>query len=765
MVIRSRQFRKRQALLIAGLAALCLAVAPLGAARSADQTPSANGSEIAVTLPLSGGDSAFGQGTLQGIQLAIEEANAEGSQPHIDLVTYDDKTSDDTAKDLAVKIVVSRAILMLGPANSSASLSAGPVSQAGMVSLTPTAAADSVTKNPTTFRVDFPNSEQGEMLATYLVGVLGHRQAAVVVVDSAYGHTLRTGFERAARQLKLDAQYFLFKSTEDSEQLAQQIAADASKPAIVFLTLDADAARTLTTLRHLGASGPFLGSDAVGDEGFGARLANLPEEQRQRGYFTDGMYAISPMMLDSAQAGLLDFAECFRARFGGDPPWFAASDYDAARLAAATVRAVAAGGNADPRAERRAALTFLLSLNNPTQAVPGVLGPLWFDENRGRQQAIRVGLFSQGRFNSAPLQIVPVTNPDPAEIVSGAVFEMDTGRFARLQRVVYTGMFVNEIPRVDLARSSFAADFYVWLRFAKDAGPNSPDPTHINFPSLMSGNFDRARPAVQRATTDGIEYRLWRVQGEFRNDFDLHRFPFDRQTLSLPFINARAAVDQIVYVLDKRGSGRAQNIPSTANLDKMAELSAQLAEISVPVSRAAFRNLTQWSLLGVHERRENLVTESGLGDPNRVGAESYRELSGFLIGVEMERRSMATLAKDAVATLSDDLDHVCFALFPGGPGQGKGHGGDYRCAVRRRAFDCDQLATWQYRLHACGRVRVLLPVSALRCLRSRAERLRASRRGGVAVITECWTRIAFVPAVAGTAAGAIGLSLSQSGSS
>jgi hypothetical protein len=72
------------------------------------------------------------------------------------------------------------------------------------------------------------------------------------------------------------------------------------------------------------------------------------------------------------------------------------------------------------------------------------------------------------------LQIVPVTTPDTAELASGAVFEVEAGRYARLQRVVYTGVFINDIPRLDLARSSFSADIYLWLRFARDAGPAAP---------------------------------------------------------------------------------------------------------------------------------------------------------------------------------------------------------------------------------------------------------------------------------------------------
>jgi hypothetical protein len=97
-----------------------------------------------------------------------------------------------------------------------------------------------------------------------------------------------------------------------------------------------------------------------------------------------------------------------------------------------------------------------------------LLSPFWFDKARARQQAIRVGRFNAGRFESAPVQVVTVAAPDPADVESGAVFAQEPGRFARLQRVVYTGVFLNEIPRIDLPSSTFSADFYLWLRFAAD---------------------------------------------------------------------------------------------------------------------------------------------------------------------------------------------------------------------------------------------------------------------------------------------------------
>jgi hypothetical protein len=92
------------------------------------------------------------------------------------------------------------------------------------------------------------------------------------------------------------------------------------------------------------------------------------------------------------------------------------------------------------------------------------------------------------------------------------------------------------------------------------------------------------------------------------------------------FFNTRAAADRIVHVLDRRSTTRLQN---------GSPLLVQSVATSV-ISPAAVRNLTQWDAIASNERRENLVTESARGDPRRSGAESYRELSGFLAAVELK---------------------------------------------------------------------------------------------------------------------------------
>jgi ABC-type branched-subunit amino acid transport system substrate-binding protein len=640
-------------LLTAVLAALWLAAQP---ARAADETPAqdspAGAIEVAAVVCLSGDEQPFGQPGLEGMQLAIDEANRRGDAPRIKLRICNEESDVKAAQRAAEAIVKSPAVLVLGSVFTFLSLVEGPVfARAGIAAL-PTATSDLITRNPTTFRVSLKNSEEGTLLATYLSRVLGSRRVDLLSTDDGYGGTLRSGFMAAADRLGLQVTSITFKTLEEAEQAAHTVADDPARPAVALLMLATPAARIIPILRRGGVTGPIVGSIALGDEDFRARLAREPEEQAHPGALVDGLYATAPMILDSANAETLAFAERFRARYGHDPSWVATSAYDSGQAAVAAIRAAAAAGAADPAALRAGVLRALTALDAPAHSVHGLLGPIWFDQDRGRTEAIRVGRFSGGHYISAPVQIVPVPLPSASEMASGAVFELAPGHYGRLQRVVYSGVFLNDISHIDLQRSSFGADFYVWLRYARDAGADSIDPAEISFPNMLSGGFDPARPAEQGEMPDGTVYRLWRVQGEFRNDYDLHAFPFDHQRLELPFYNARGASDRIIYVLDRRASA------GGAPADPAAGRTAPIA------SPDAFAELTQWQALGGTERRENLVTGSALGDPRRIGSQDYRELSGFIATFDVQRRWLSTVAKTLMPLLLMTLIIYATLHFP-----------------------------------------------------------------------------------------------------
>ena len=458
----------------------------------------------------------------------------------------------------------------------------------------------------------------------------GH--AAIVFLDNGYGRTVTDGFKRGADRLGLPTTYHGYSNAAELDEALRAIAADPAKPAVVLATFDEDSVTALKALRRSGFTAPAVNTSGVSDEAFLARFANEPEGGNDPGFFTRNFYSVMPVMIDSANARTLSFMEYADSRLPGDRPDVPSTlvqAYDAARLTIAAVRQSAAmAPNGDIAARRAAVLKYLRSLDTPARGLPGLLGPLWFGPDRGRDLPMRVGVFRRGRLVSAPVQLVPVrvVTPDPDDIASGAVLETAPGHYVRRQQVVYTGIYLNEVSRIDIAQSTFTADFYVWMRFPQGVANDEADPTQIEFPGLVRGTFDSKRPDVHRDFGDGTTYRLWRVNGEFKDDFDLHGYPADSHVLNVRLLNARASSNRLVYVVD-RGTADWGQEPRTG------------------VSAGAFRNLSQWRPGRVLESRDALLTQSALGRPDLLGAQRQRELSGFDLRIEVHRRIGTTLVK------------------------------------------------------------------------------------------------------------------------
>jgi branched-chain amino acid transport system substrate-binding protein len=729
--------------------------------------PSANAQtstlKIAVAVSLTGSGESYGSPTLEGVQLAVEEANAANKESKIELATYDDQSNPDQARKVAAEIAASDALVVVGPATTPMALAAGPIyAEAGIASIGTTATGDEVTQNATTFQASFRTSDGGEEIANYLYYALGGKRAAVLFKDDSYGQPFVQGFKRAADQLKITTDYYPFSTPEQAQESAKRAMADPDKPAIVLGMVVTDAVPVLTTIRQQGLQVPILGTNAIAGEFLTNFFKDQPQERQKPGYFTNGVYAASPLFFDSANAETLAFAERFRTRFGHEPSYIEVQGYESTRLAVSAVRAAAQTTTKDLKARRETARAHLVSLDSPQRAIQGLNGPLWFTSQRGRQQALRFGHFQDGIFESAPIQLTPVSTPTPTELASGAVFEVGSSdRYARLQRIVYTGVFLNEIPRIDLSQSQFTADFYLWLRFVPQTEPVGANPANINFPQLIKGNFDPTKPAEQGKMPDGTEYWLWQVQGDFRNDYDLHLFPFDQQQLSLSFFNSRAPMEEIVYVLDKRSSLNKLNSPSIDNSNNTSAAqpttdlpSGNMASVASP---NAFRNLSQWKPLTVQSRRENLVTNSGLGNPTRIGVASQRELSGFLVGIKVQRRTLATLAKTLLPLVLMTLIMYASLYFPDALVKEKVtvaitaalSGAVLLTSINSQLGSIGYTIAVEYAFYVFFCLSLLCIVSVLG-----TERLRSIGDTKKAAKISHWTRILFLIAVAGTLVGA-----------
>lgn len=606
--------------------------------------------KIAVAISQTGANATVDKQILDAVQMAVDESNASGATPPVELVVEDDRATEEGGKEIARKIVAGDALMVIGPGLTNVSLLAGAIyGEAGIASIVPTAYGDAVTSNPTTFRPLFSTSEMGEALANYLRYVVGGTKAVVIFKDSAFGRPIAAGFKKAGDRLGIAVTSYSYSSPAEALKAAQDAAAVADHPAIILASLFDESVPLLAALRRGGVTAPILGTSTIASDSFAKLFANEPEEREHPGFFTEGVYAATPMILDSAGAETLAFADRFHQRYGQDPTWRSIQAFDAARMAMAAVRAAATEGKPDIRARRDSARNYLISLDSPAHALSGVSGPLWFNAERGRQQAVRIARFHAGQVESAPLQLVPVSHPDPAAIASGVLVDTGAGTYARRQQVVYSGVYLNKLPRVDVALSTFTADFYLWLRYGQGAGPGAVEPTEIEFPDMVRGSFDAKKTAESGELPDGTAYRLWRIRGDFKNDFDLHRFPADRQTLSVRFFNARASSDRLVYALDRRSSGAAAaSSPPPWQTESTAGR----------IAPRAFGGLSQWDILRASESRDILVTASPLGDPRRIGVEGTRELSGFGVTVDIARRALPTLSKTLLP-----IGLLCLIMF------------------------------------------------------------------------------------------------------
>jgi len=606
---------------------------------------------IAAPLSLSGHGAGFGQATLAGLRFAVEEAQKADPNLRIRVDGFDDRGNPAEARAIAERVAAGPAAVAIGPSFAAAAVAAAPIyAGAGLAVLPPTVTPDVISGYPTMFRVVFGNVDQGAMLAHYLVRALRQKRAVAIVVPGPYGDTLRQGFARTAAGLGMQVRSFELAPEPDDDDVSDLAAmiTDGEPGAVLLLMHDWLGARVLTKLRRLGHPGPFLGPDAFSDDSFNRLFADEPEERAARGYFTHGVYALAPVIMDSAHAAMQGFAQRFAARFGYEPTWQAVAGYDAGRVAVQAIQQAALTHAGDRLAQRKAALAFIRSLDGPGRSVAGLLGPFWAASLPERRPPIRIGRFRGAVLESAPQQIVDVARYTDHDLEKGEVFPLGPGRLGRIQHVVYTGIHLNEIPRIDVARGTFSADFFLWLRFSGSAAGHGADSTELIFPSQLDLTFDQARPVDRHTHRDGTEYRLWRIQGEFRNRFDLHRFPFDSQTLSLPFAHKTAAADRIVYVIDRN-----------ARSDPGASVS-----MGHPIiSDQAFRVANQWTLLGASERREAMVTRSTLGHPDQ-SASGERELSGFVVTVDLRRRSLMTLVKMLLPLLIMSLITLAALCFP-----------------------------------------------------------------------------------------------------
>lgn len=353
-----QQVRTRAAAALASL----LFITACSSSGGSDSSSSASGNviKLGIDLPLSGGDASVGRSTLNGMLLAIDQANKKGLPGGLKLQAdqLDDAVQGVHSPQQGVSNVrtfVSDAnvLAILGPYNSNVAAAEIPVTnEAGIAQISQSTVSDGLTMgsdaqalrraNPQTntfFRVCTTDSRQGAAAAQFAKKL--HWNKAYIIDDNeTYGLDLANVFEKdftAAGGTVLGHDH-IAKNTQDFKSLLTKIA--ATKPDVVFYggTTSTGAGLIRQQMFDTGlGSVPFMGGDGIPD------IATVAGARADGTYYT--VAAPNAEKLPSAQA----FVKAYKAAYHDDIGPYSANAYAATQVAIAAISdAISANGGKMP---------------------------------------------------------------------------------------------------------------------------------------------------------------------------------------------------------------------------------------------------------------------------------------------------------------------------------------------------------------------------------------------------------------------------------
>ncbi len=590
---------------------------------------------IAMAAPLTGSNSLQGHEIVNTVQLVFDGVNQSGGvDGHpLKILTFDDAGDPKVAKQRAQEIVTSPAVVVFGHATSTTSLAAAPIYRdAHLPALTANNTLVDITRdNPYYFRATYDLENQSDALSLYIRKVLGYNNVSLIIPPPAPNATaapvgLEVSFKRDGGNLKhiwyYDANATADKRKATLDQIAKDLQAD-SDPGIVYLGISPSTASRdiVVDLRRRGLTPRFFGSSGLGNDAFAKLFSNLDEERFQPGYFTDGMYAAAPVVLDSTGKQAQGFLGDYQNTYKEQPDAVALQYYAAAQVFVDSLRR----GNlstdaANLNQNRQQVRDQLASYNRAEVAFPSALGPLFFNKQNTWTEPIKVGQFKTSHFISASDQLTTLVNPAlvnlEREQAAGNVFKLGEEYLWR-QRVVYAGIDFNKVSRIDQTKGTFTADFYLWFRYS-----GADDVTQVAFPDLVDTKSFDPKNTIEAKKVDNVNYRAYRIQGDFKTSFDYHEYPFDMQQLTLRFQHPLLTRERAVYVIDTLGLGQ-QSLATSG----------------------AFEGLSSWTLRNARFSQDTTRSSSTRGDPEAFSTSNVTEYPSFQVIVTIQRKTLVYLVK------------------------------------------------------------------------------------------------------------------------
>jgi branched-chain amino acid transport system substrate-binding protein len=332
--------------------------------------------KIASQSPLSGGQSALGEGIKLGTQLAIEQHAKPLEQLgfKVVLVPFDDQAKPDVGVANAKNLVTDPEILaVVGHLNSGVAIPSSEIyrdAQLAMISPANTNPIITERNYPTVSRVCGRDDVQGVVGAEHAKS-LKVKSVSIVHDKTTYGQAVAEFFRDHAKKLGIEV--VGFEGTEEKANFDPLLTPiKARRPDMLYFGGIYDQGAPLfKQAAEKGIKAAYMGPDGMDS----SDLAKIG------GKAVVGMWYTSASAPVSLYPRAKDFAKSYKAKFSKDPEPYAAESYDATVVALRAIEAAAkAAGGKLPTREAVAAAVRKTKLE-------GITGTIAFDGKGDRLKA------------------------------------------------------------------------------------------------------------------------------------------------------------------------------------------------------------------------------------------------------------------------------------------------------------------------------------------------------------------------------------------
>jgi branched-chain amino acid transport system substrate-binding protein len=291
---------------------------------------------VGVILPLTGEGAVWGKNSQKGIELAVEQINADAAMGvKVKTVVEDSRTDAKSAVAAFQKLITQYGIKCAVVDMISADvLAMAPIANENkVVIISPGASSPEITKaGPYVFRNWPSDALQGVVNAQYAAIEMKWKRAGIVYVMNAYGEGLKDAFtaefQKRGGQV-VDAEGIKQGASDARSQLAKIIEANrSSKLDGVYLAIyPTEHPVVLRQMKQLNVGLPLLATESFEDPS----ITKMPA--------AEGVVYSVPAPADSASTAAKGFRKAFKEKFGEDPGITADVAFDALKLLVGAIKA------------------------------------------------------------------------------------------------------------------------------------------------------------------------------------------------------------------------------------------------------------------------------------------------------------------------------------------------------------------------------------------------------------------------------------------